>query len=390
MTVLICIPTYQEAENIAAIVGRALAAVPEAHVLVADDASPDGTGDIADLLAVGDDRVHVLHRPGKQGLGAAYRAAFAWGLAAGYDVLVEMDADGSHRPEQLPALLAALDEADVAIGSRWVPGGVVEGWPLSRRLISRAGSLYARLALGIPQRDATSGFRAYRADALRMIGTESVRSEGYGFQIEMLWDAVRAGLVVAEVPIVFADRTRGDSKMSLRIVIEALWRVTGWGLTSRTGRLARQGVGFLAVGGVGFLVDVGVFNLLRATVLAPEHVAGGALWAKVVSVTIAIGVNWIGNRQLAFRHERRRTGHGVAREALEFLAASLLGSAVALACLAISHDVLGLTSAVADNVSANVVGLVLGTMLRFVLYRSWVFADRTSRTAPRTPSRTPA
>jgi len=239
MTTLVCIPTYDEAESIAAIVARLRAAVPDAHVLIADDASPDGTGDIADGLAARDSHVHVLHRAGKQGLGAAYLAAFAWGLERGYDVLVEMDADGSHRPEQLPALLAALDHADLAIGSRWVPGGEVVGWPLSRRLISRSGSLYARLALGIEEHDATSGFRAYRAAALGRIRPELVHSSGYGFQIEMLWRAVLAGLRTAEVPITFADRELGQSKMSGRIVVEALLRVTAWGLVGLGGRPAR-------------------------------------------------------------------------------------------------------------------------------------------------------
>jgi dolichol-phosphate mannosyltransferase len=239
MTALVCIPTYDEAESIAAIVARVRAAVPDAHVLVADDASPDGTGDIADGLAAVDDHVHVLHRTGKQGLGAAYLAAFAWGRARGYDVLVEMDADGSHRPEQLPALLAALDRADVAIGARWIPGGVVEGWPLSRRLISRAGSLYARLALGIGEHDATSGYRAYAAAGLQRLQPELVRSEGYSFQIEMLWRAVLAGLRIVEVPITFSDRELGTSKMSGRIVVEAVLRVTVWGLAGLGGRAGR-------------------------------------------------------------------------------------------------------------------------------------------------------
>lgn len=239
MTALVCIPTYDEAPTIRRIVERTLAAVPDAHVLIADDASPDGTGAIADGLARADDRVHVLHRAGKQGLGAAYLAAFAWGMTRGYDVLVEMDADGSHRPEQLPQLLAALDTHDIAIGSRWVPGGSVEGWPASRRLISRAGSLYARLALGIDEHDATSGFRAYRADAIRAIGPETIASEGYSFQIELLWKAVLGGLRIAEVPIAFTDRELGQSKMSTRIVVEAIGRVTRWGIAGLPSRRRR-------------------------------------------------------------------------------------------------------------------------------------------------------
>ena len=239
MTALVCIPTYNEAETIASIVARTLTAVPDAHILVADDASPDGTGAIVDAIAADDARVHVLHRAGKQGLGAAYLAAFAWGAEHGYDAFVEMDADGSHRPEQLPDLLAALEGADMVIGSRWVPGGRTVGWPLSRRLISRAGSLYSRLALGITERDATGGFRAYRADAIQRLGAAGVRSEGYSFQVEMLWRAVLAGLRIREVPITFADRELGQSKMSGAIVVEALLRVTLWGIAGLPTRWSR-------------------------------------------------------------------------------------------------------------------------------------------------------
>ncbi|TPW77957.1 polyprenol monophosphomannose synthase [Schumannella soli] len=244
MTTLICIPTYDEAENIADIVRRTLAAVPAAHILIADDDSPDGTGMIADRLALADSRVHVLHRTAKQGLGAAYTAAFSWGQRNGFDVLVEMDADGSHRPEQLPRLLDALERgADVALGSRWVTGGAVEGWPLSRRFISKGGSAYARLALGIRQRDVTGGYRAYRAAALREIGPEGTQSAGYSFQIELLFNAVKAGLRIVEVPITFADRTLGTSKMSTRIVLEAMWRVTVWGVQALPSRWARYRAG---------------------------------------------------------------------------------------------------------------------------------------------------
>lgn len=240
MTTLVCIPTYNESENLAAVVARTLAAAPDVDILVIDDDSPDGTGLIADRLAMADPRVHVLHRSAKAGLGAAYIAGFSWGLRHRFDALVEMDADGSHRPEQLPALLAALEHADVVIGSRWIPGGAVEGWPLSRRLISRAGSLWARAALGIPQRDATSGFRAYRADAIRVIGPAGIQSEGYSFQIEMLWNAVREDLRVREVPITFSDRALGRSKMSTRIVVEAMLRVTAWGIEGLPTRLSSR------------------------------------------------------------------------------------------------------------------------------------------------------
>ena len=236
---LVVIPTYDEAENLELVVARVRAAVPRAHVLVADDASPDGTGEIADRLAAGDPQVHVLHRTGKQGLGAAYLAGFAWGMERGFDVLVEMDADGSHQPEQLPGLLAALDDADLVLGSRWVRGGRVENWPRARMLLSRGGNTYTRLALGIPLRDATGGYRAFRADTLRALDLGGVASQGYCFQVDLAWRTVRRGLRVVEVPITFVERVRGDSKMSRDIVREALWRVTVWGASHRAGQLRR-------------------------------------------------------------------------------------------------------------------------------------------------------
>ncbi|MFD0663993.1 polyprenol monophosphomannose synthase [Thermocatellispora tengchongensis] len=238
--VLVVVPTYDERENLPLIVERIRAAVPEAHLLIADDASPDGTGEIADRLAAEDDHVHVLHRPGKQGLGAAYIAGFRWGLAEGYDVLVEMDADGSHQPEELPKLFQALsDGADLAIGSRWVPGGKVVNWPHSRELLSRGANIYSRVMLGVPVRDATAGFRAYRAATLEKVGLDDVESQGYCFQIDLTLRTVRHGLRVAEVPITFVERTAGASKMSRNVVAEALWRVTMWGVSGLPARFKR-------------------------------------------------------------------------------------------------------------------------------------------------------
>jgi dolichol-phosphate mannosyltransferase len=232
-SVLVIIPTYQEAENIASITGRVRTAVPAAHVLIVDDNSPDGTGDLADKLAVDDDHVKVLHRPGKGGLGAAYLAGFRFGLDAGYDVLVEMDADGSHLPEQLPDLLEALNFADVALGSRWVAGGEVRNWPKSREILSRGGNTYARLALGVPMRDATGGYRAYRAEVLEALDLSTVRSQGYCFQVDLAWRSWLKGFQVVEVPITFVERERGNSKMSRSIVVEALLRLTVWGVETR-------------------------------------------------------------------------------------------------------------------------------------------------------------
>lgn len=235
--VLVVIPTYNERDNIESIVDRLLAAVPSANVLVVDDGSPDGTGKVADAMASADDRVSVLHRSVKAGLGAAYIAGFDWGLDRGYDTLVEMDADGSHAPEQLPRLLGALRHGDVVLGSRWVPGGRVQNWPKSREALSRGASLYTRLALGIGLRDATAGYRAYRRDVLDSIDYATVTSAGYCFQIDLAWRAIRSGYRVVEVPITFTERERGESKMSGSIVREAFWRVAQWGLEHRVGQL---------------------------------------------------------------------------------------------------------------------------------------------------------
>ena len=232
--VLVIIPTYNEKENLPLIVRRVRASVPEAHVLVADDNSPDKTGVVADAMAVADPNLHVLHRPAKQGLGAAYLDGFRWGIEHDFDVLVEMDADGSHRPEQLPRLLDQVGEgADLVIGSRYVPGGSVVNWPRRRLALSRGGNQYVRWVLGLPVRDATAGYRAFRRTALESMHLEDVESQGYCFQIDLTWRAIRSGLRVVEVPITFEERTVGSSKMSQAIVVEALTRVTGWGIASR-------------------------------------------------------------------------------------------------------------------------------------------------------------
>lgn len=241
-SVLVVIPTYNEALTIAKAVGRTRTSVPDAHILVVDDGSPDGTGAIADDIAELDDHVHVLHRGGKQGLGAAYVAGFGWGLDRSFDVLVEMDADGSHQPEELPRLLHAAEQADLVIGSRYVPGGKVVNWPYKREVLSRLGNTYTRITLGTALRDATGGFRAFRASALRELDIESVASQGYCFQVDMAWRAVKNGFRVMEVPITFVEREQGESKMDGRIVREALWRVTQWGAAHR-GRQARRLLG---------------------------------------------------------------------------------------------------------------------------------------------------
>jgi dolichol-phosphate mannosyltransferase len=231
--VLVIVPTYNEVENLEAILGRLRGSVPTAHALVVDDGSPDGTGELADKLAALDPSVHVLRRTAKTGLGTAYIAGFRWARERGYDVVVEMDADGSHAPEQLPGLLAALASADLVLGSRYVPGGAVTDWPLHRLLLSRAGNRYTRWALRLPLSDATGGYRVARGELIDRLPFDDVASQGYCFQVDWAWRAVRAGARVAEVPITFTERGFGRSKMSGSIVREALIRVTVWGLRDR-------------------------------------------------------------------------------------------------------------------------------------------------------------
>jgi len=235
--VLVVIPTYNEADNIALITERIRRAVPSVDILVADDNSPDGTGGIADELAAADDHIFVLHRAGKEGLGAAYVAGFAWAKNKGYDAVVEMDADGSHAPEELPMMLDTLREVDAVLGARYIPGGSVHNWPLHRLLLSRGGNIYIKMALGMPFKDATGGYRAYRMPVLDEIDVSTVASTGYSFQVELAWRTYKSGFRIAEVPITFTERERGESKMSGNIFKEQLLRVTAWGLRARTDAL---------------------------------------------------------------------------------------------------------------------------------------------------------
>lgn len=238
--VLVVLPTFNEAESLRGIVSRIRSAVASANILIVDDNSPDGTGAIADELATGDAQVHVMHRLGKEGLGVAYLAGFAWALQSGYDVIVQMDADGSHQPSQLPLLLNALVDADFVIGSRWIDGGGTQNWSRAREALSRGGNAYTRFMLNIPIHDATGGFRAFRADALRTLDLHEVASQGYCFQVDLAWRATQRHLRVREVPIMFVERETGESKMSRKIVLEALWRVTAWGADARLTRLRRH------------------------------------------------------------------------------------------------------------------------------------------------------
>ncbi|WP_454790613.1 polyprenol monophosphomannose synthase [Mycolicibacterium lutetiense] len=235
---LVIIPTYNERENLPLIVGRVHHASPEVHILVVDDGSPDGTGKLADELALADpDRVHVMHRTSKAGLGAAYLAGFAWGLGRGYSVLVEMDADGSHAPEELSRLLDAVDAgADLAIGSRYVSGGTVRNWPVRRLVLSKTANTYSRLLLGVGIHDITAGYRAYRREVLEKIDLSAVDSKGYCFQIDLTWRAINNGFKVVEVPITFTERELGVSKMSGSNIREAMFKVAEWGIRGRLDR----------------------------------------------------------------------------------------------------------------------------------------------------------
>jgi dolichol-phosphate mannosyltransferase len=235
--VTVALPTYNELLNLPLIVPEILA--HGYRLLIIDDNSPDGTGRLADSLAADLPSISVIHRPAKQGLGPAYAAGFDRALAQGAEVVIEMDADFSHDPADLPRLVAAIEDgAHLAIGSRYVPGGATPEWPWLRRVISRAGNLYARMMLGFPVRDATAGFRAFTADALKILPYGKAEASGYGFQVEMAWRAHQAGLKIVEVPITFRDRTRGTSKMGLSIVLEAMRLVTVWGLGRMLGRSA--------------------------------------------------------------------------------------------------------------------------------------------------------
>jgi dolichol-phosphate mannosyltransferase len=237
---VVVLPTFNEAASLRSMVARIRESVPQADVLIVDDNSPDGTGVIADEIVAEDAQVHVLHRLGKEGLGVAYLAGFAWALQSGYDVIVQMDADGSHQPSQLPDLLSALADADLVIGSRWVAGGGTQNWSRAREVLSRSGNAYTRFMLDIPIHDATGGFRAFRADTLRALDLHEVASQGYCFQVDLAWRAAQRGMRVTEVPITFVERETGESKMSRKIVVEALWRVTAWGIEARVTKVRNR------------------------------------------------------------------------------------------------------------------------------------------------------
>jgi len=238
--VLVIIPTYNEIQNLPLILDRVQKSAPDVDILIIDDNSPDGTGKLADERAATNPQIQVMHRAQKSGLGAAYIAGFKWGLERDYDILVEMDADGSHAPENLPRLLKSTSVGDLVIGSRYVAGGHVVNWPLHRMVLSKAANLYARLALGVGLHDITAGYRAYKAEVVRTLPLDSVESQGYCFQVDLAWRTVQEGFIVIEVPITFTERSIGASKMSSSIIKEALIKITGWGLKHRMNQVRKR------------------------------------------------------------------------------------------------------------------------------------------------------
>ncbi|MGO4255373.1 glycosyltransferase [Marmoricola sp. RAF53] len=358
---LVVVPTYDEAANITRLLDVLAAAVPYADVLVVDDGSPDGTAALVRGHRAFGSRVHLLERAGKSGLGAAYRAGFSWALVRGYDRVAQMDADFSHPPERLDALFRALDDADVAIGSRYVAGGGTENWDWRRRLLSWGGNVYVRALLRTGVRDNTAGFKAFRRDALVAIRVLESESEGYSFQIENTWRAREAGLRIREVPITFTDRVDGTSKMSGSIAREALARVLLW----RFGEVLT----FLLVGGVGYVVDVAAFNFFRSH---QPFASIDPAFARTVAVVVAMAVTYVGNRTFTWRGSSDRDRR---HEIGLFVLFNVIGFGFSVVTLVISHDLLGLTSRLADNISANVVGMALGTAFRFWSYRRFVFAQ---------------
>jgi len=359
---VVVIPTYNETRTIDRLLDGLFRAQPDIHVLIVDDNSPDGTAARVRSRAEFGDALFMLERPGKMGLGAAYRAGFAWALERGYGSIVQMDADLSHPISRVGTLIAALDEADIAVGSRYVSGGRVENWPWHRRTISRVGNIYVALLMALGIRDATAGFKAFRRSALEAIDVLESDSQGYSFQIENAWRARRRGLKIVEVPITFTERAAGESKMSSKIVAEALIRVAFW-RAKEIWQTHREIPIFLAVGGAGYITDIVAFNLLLGS-MTPTV-------ARIWAVVPAMVVTYLGNRYLTWSGEARNARR---REVVLFIVFNAIGLGFSVACLWISHDLLGLTSRLADNISANVVGLAAGTLFRFVTYRRFVFA----------------
>jgi len=382
---IVVIPTYNERETIVPLVHQILDATSDADVLIVDDGSPDGTGDLADRLARNDERVSVIHRAGKLGFASAYRAGFEHALDRGYGVVAQMDADFSHRPEDLPRLLDGARDADVVVGSRNVPGGRTENWPLLRTLVSRGGSLYTRAMLRLPIRDCTSGFKCIRRDALADIDLERITAAGFGFQVEMNYHLHRAGKRMAEVPIVFPDRTAGESKMSKGIFLEALrlvWRLRREERSEHEPRwwrrlLARHGsrfARFATVGGTGVLVNTGALALLvEAGGVAPLLAAG-------VATETAILTNYALNDAWTFRDVGRRSSR--LASVIRYNACALGGLAISLVTLAALTLATGLHYLV-----ANLIAIGAAMLWNYAANARWTWGGNSRPAAVRMEAR---
>ncbi|MDR1784950.1 MAG: glycosyltransferase family 2 protein [Spirochaetaceae bacterium] len=369
MNLLVMVPTYNEAENIDPFLKALFAALPpEGQVLVVDDNSPDGTAGIAEALRSSyPGRLHLLNRPKKQGLAAAYLAAFAWGLSRDFDVFLEMDADFSHRPEYVPVMAEAIGSYDVVIGSRNIRGGRVEGWSKTRNFISKGGSLYSRLVLGCPIRDLTGGFNMWRKSALEKIGLESIISRGYSFQVEMKYRAFRAGCSIKEIPIIFPDRTAGRSKMSKKIFLEALVKVWKIRWTSGRDTGVDQFVKFALTGGLGTVTNLALFFLAADLAKLPE------IPVSIGCFMVAGTQNYLINHLWSFRKYTGKTPPSIRKWAL-FIGSSSLGLGV---------NILVMTSLLARvnlpfKFIAQGCGILAGMVINFILSKLVVFRKRSA------------
>jgi dolichol-phosphate mannosyltransferase len=364
LNLLVCVPTYNEAENIKPLLNAVFENLPpEAHVLVIDDNSPDGTARIVEKIQeLYPERLHLLNRPGKQGLAAAYLAAFEWGLASGYDVFLEMDADFSHNPKYIPAMLGEIRTHGVVIGSRNINGGGVEGWSFVRNIISKGGSFYSRAVLCCPIKDLTGGFNMWTKNALDKIGLATIISKGYSFQVEMKYRAWTAGCQVKEIPIIFTDRKFGKSKMSKKIFFEALlnvWKIRqNVGVTTGIGQFLKFGI----TGGFGTITNLAIFFICA------DKAGMSEIPVSVFCFLIAGTQNYIINHKWSFAGKTEKSPLSIKQWAL-FLCASLLGLAVNIAVMqvVITHFILSY------KFIAQACGIVGGMLINFIASKYFVF-----------------
>ncbi|MCL2832372.1 MAG: glycosyltransferase family 2 protein [Treponema sp.] len=364
MNLLVTVPTYNEAENIELFLKKLLEYIPPgAHILVIDDNSPDGTAAIVEKMMVNqNDRLHILRRPGKQGLAQAYLAAFEWGMERDYGIFLEMDADFSHNPEYIPQMLVQIAAYDVVIGSRNIKGGAVEGWSFMRNLISKGGSLYSRIILGCPVKDLTGGFNMWRRDALEKINLPSIISKGYSFQIEMKYKSYLAGCRIKEIPIIFPDRKLGKSKMSKKILLEALlniWKIRK-GKKQNTG--FEQLIKFAITGGLGTVTNLVIFFLLADLAKLPE------IPVSIGCFLVAVTQNYIINHLWSFRKSLKGEKLSLKRWGM-FTAGSLMGLAINIAVMQLMLTYFTLPyKAIAQGA-----GIAAGMVINFFISKYAVF-----------------